>query len=78
MGTYSKPQFLERVRSDEGLSDGNGFIFFSSTMLVYWRCFFFLWAGACMIEDGRRRNKGFIYVLLLERLIRVHGVNSDV
>jgi len=40
--------------------------------------FFFLWAGACMIEDGWRRNKGFIYVLLLERLIRVHGATSDV
>ena len=31
-----------------------------------------------MIEDGRRRNKGFIYVLLLERLIHVHGVTSGV
>jgi len=57
------------------------FLFYNASLLgVLFFFLSFLWAGACMIQDGWRR-KGFhicTIVLLLGRLVRVHGVTSDV
>lgn len=48
-------------------------------MLVYWGCFFIFFMGGRLYDTGwMEEKKGFIYVLLLGRLIRVHGVTSDV
>ena len=69
------------MRPDEGLFDGNDSSFLSFTMLVYWECFFYFYfsMGGRLYDTGWvEEKKGFIYVLLLGRLIHVHGVTSDI
>lgn len=55
------------------------FIFYNASVLGVLFLFFYFSMGGRLYDTGWvEEKKGFIYVLLLGRLIHVHGVTSDI